>query len=230
MCGRKTLTWDIQSIITDLKIDHCLANDFQPSYNIAPTQLSPILYAKENSRIIRTMNWGLIPHWSKDQSISPKMINARSETILEKPSFQNLINQNRCIIIADGYYEWKNSGHHSQPYYIYHKNHTLLPMAGLWTTWQSEENIQIQSYTIITTNSQPEIDHIHTRMPIILNPKDIDQWIQCNTVSSHEALQLLVPYIIPLSFHPVSSKINSTKNNSADCIDPINYSPTMQLF
>ena len=230
MCGRKTLTWDIQSIITDLTIDHWLANDFQPSYNIAPTQLSPILYEKENSRIIETMQWGLIPHWSKDQSISPKMINARSETILEKPSFQNLINQNRCIIIADGYYEWKNSRQHSQPYYIYHENHALLPMAGLWTTWQSEENIQIHSYTIITTTAQPEIDHIHTRMPIILNPKDIDQWIQCDTVSSHKALQLLIPYSIPLSFHPVSSKINSTKNNSADCINPINYSPTMELF
>lgn len=229
MCGRKTLTWDIQSIIEELTVDCWLNYDFQPSYNIAPTQLSPVLYGKDNKRIVDIMQWGLIPQWSTDTSISAKMINARSETIFEKPSFQNLIHQNRCVIITDGYYEWKNSGSHSQPYYIYHKNNALIFMAGLWTTWQ-QKDVQIQSYTVITTTPQPEINHIHSRMPLILESENINHWIQCDTVSSHDAIKILVPYNKPLSFHPVSSKVNSIKNNSPNCINPIKNYSTINLF
>ena len=103
-------------------------------------------------------------------------------------------------------------------------------MAGLWTTWQQEEDVQIQSYTVITTTPQPAINHIHNRMPLILHSENIDHWIQCDTVSSHEAIKLLVPYNKPLSFHPVSSKVNSIKHNSPDCINSINDYSTIDLF
>ena len=137
MCGRKTLTRDLQSIIEELAIDEYLDDGFEPSYNIAPTQFSPVLIGKDDSRVLKRMKWGLIPSWSKDEAIGSKMINARSESLLEKPSFQNLVHQNRCVVITDGYFEWKKGNEGSQPFYISHPGKKLLPLAGLWTTWES---------------------------------------------------------------------------------------------
>ena len=230
MCGRKTLTRDMQSIIDELAIDEWHDDDFHPSFNIAPTQTSPILIGDGNSRIVKSMKWGLIPSWSKDESIGPKMINARSETLTEKPSFQNLINQNRCVVIADGYFEWKRKSDGSQPFYISHPENKLLPMAGLWTTWESTENEIIKSYTVITTAPQKEISHIHNRMPAILNPMAIDEWIHCEKTPSNQAMTNLVSMVKPLAFHPVSSFINSPKNNTIDCIRSTQDSSTINLF
>jgi putative SOS response-associated peptidase YedK len=230
MCGRKTLTRDMQSIIQELAIDEWHDDDFHPSFNIAPTQTSPILIGDGNSRIVRSMKWGLIPSWSKDESIGSKMINARSETIQEKPSFQNLINQNRCVVITDGYYEWNRRQDRSQPFYIFHPEKKLLPMAGLWTTWETTENEIIHSYTVITTSPQKEIRHIHNRMPAILNPMAIDEWIHCEKTPSNQAMTNLVSMVKPLAFHPVSSFVNSPKNNTIDCIRSTQDSSTINLF
>ena len=230
MCGRKTLTRDMQSIIQELAIDEWHDDDFHPSFNIAPTQTSPILIGDGNSRIVRSMTWGLIPSWSKDESIGSKMINARSETIQEKPSFQNLINQNRCVVITDGYYEWKRKSDGSQPFYISHPENKLLPMAGLWTTWESSTSKIIHSYTVITTSPQKEIRHIHNRMPAILNPMAIDEWIHCEKTPSNQAMTNLVSMVKPLAFHPVSSFVNSPKNNTIDCIRSTQDSSTINLF
>ena len=230
MCGRKTLTRDMQSIIDELAIDEWHDDDFHPSFNIAPTQTSPILIGDGNSRIVKSMKWGLIPSWSKDESIGPKMINARSETLTEKPSFQSLINQNRCVVIADGYFEWKRKSDGSQPFYISHPENKLLPMAGLWTTWESTENEIIKSYTVITTAPQKEISHIHNRMPAILNPMAIDEWIHCEKTPSNQAMTNLVSMVKPLAFHPVSSFVNSPKNNTIDCIRSTQDSSTINLF
>ena len=220
----------MQSIIDELAIDEWHDDDFHPSFNIAPTQTSPILIGDGNSRIVKSMKWGLIPSWSKDESIGPKMINARSETLTEKPSFQNLINQNRCVVIADGYFEWKRKNDGSQPFYISHPENKLLPMAGLWTTWESTENEIIKSYTVITTAPQKEISHIHNRMPAILNPMAIDEWIHCEKTPSNQAMTNLVSMVKPLAFHPVSSFINSPKNNTIDCIRSTQDSSTINLF
>ena len=230
MCGRKTLTRDMQSIIEELAIDEWADDDFNPSFNIAPTQISPILIGEDNSRIVKPMQWGLIPHWAKDKSIGSKMINARSETILEKPSFQNLINQNRCVVITDGYFEWKRESDRNQPFYIFHPDKKLLPMAGLWTTWTSTDSQTIESYTVITTSPQKEIAHIHNRMPVILNPMTVDEWIHCETTPSNQAIVNLIPFTKSLVFHPVSTLMNSPKNNSLDCIRSIQDSSTLDLF
>jgi putative SOS response-associated peptidase YedK len=158
------------------------------------------------------------------------MINARSETIQEKPSFQNLINQNRCVVITDGYYEWNRRQDRSQPFYIFHPEKKLLPMAGLWTTWETTENEIINSYTVITTAPQKEISHIHNRMPEILNPMAIDEWIHCEKTPSNQAMTNLVSMVKPLAFHPVSSFVNSPKNNTIDCIRSTQDSSTINLF
>jgi len=230
MCGRKTLTRDLQSIIEELAIDEYLDDGFEPSYNIAPTQFSPVLIGKDDSRVLKRMKWGLIPSWSKDEGIGSKMINARSESLLEKPSFQNLVHQNRCVVITDGYFEWKKGNEGSQPFYISHPKKKLLPMAGLWTTWESSSSRMISSYTVITTNPQKAIAHIHNRMPVILNPTAIDEWIQCEKNTPDIAMANLVPYAGNLSFYPVSTFMNSPKNNSKECIRSTQDSKTLDLF
>ena len=230
MCGRKTLTRDMQSIIEELAIDEWHDDNFHPSYNIAPTQFSPILKGENQFRIVKKMKWGLIPGWSKDESIGSRMINARSETLQEKPSFQNLVHHNRCVVIADGYFEWKRESDGNQPFYIFHPENKLLPMAGLWTSWKSSESQIINSYTVITTSPQKGIAHIHNRMPVILNPMSIDEWIFCDVTSSNQAMANLAPYTKSLSFHPVSSFVNSPKNNSIDCVRSIKDTATLDLF
>ena len=230
MCGRKTLTRDLQSIIEELAIDEYLDDGFEPSYNIAPTQFSPVLIGKDDSRVLKKMKWGLIPNWSKDEAIGSKMINARSESLLEKPSFQNLVHQNRCVVITDGYFEWKKGNEGSQPFYISHPKKKLLPMAGLWTTWESSSSGMISSYTVITTIPQKAITHIHNRMPVILNPIAIDEWIQCEKNTPDIAMANLVPYPGKLSFYPVSTFMNSPKNNSKECIRSTQDSKTLDIF
>ena len=218
MCGRKTLTKDKKTIIEELLIDEWQDDNYEPSFNIAPTQNCPVLISTENSRIIKSMKWGLVPNWSKNRSIGSKMINARSETILEKVSFKNLIRTNRCVIISDGYYEWKRYGDGKKPFYIHHPEHKLLLMAGLWTSWGSSSDA-ISTYTVITTTPQKQIAHIHNRMPVILELSQIDNWIKPSKGTKISAqLDCLRPFIGKLIFHPVSSFVNSPKNNGRDCI------------
>ena len=233
MCGRKTLTWDVRSIIEELAIEQWEDLDhYTPSYNIAPTQFSPIIVQINDSRIVKAMKWGLIPSWSKDETMGAKLINARSETILEKPSFQNLVPCNRCVVISNGYYEWQHKGQNAtkRPIYIYHPRGSLLPMAGLWSAWKSSTGEELLTYTVITTTPKKNIAHIHTRMPVILNPEDLDTWLGCDQSPVHKAANLLVPYRGDLDFYPVSTLVNLLRNNSPDCIRPITDSATLNMF
>ena len=221
MCGRKTLTRDMQSIIEELAIEEWEDPDhYTPSYNITPAQFSPILIQENDSRIVRPMKWGLIPSWSKDETMGTKLINARSETLLEKPSFQNLVPRNRCVVISDGYYEWQQTNSGKQPFYIHHRQGQILPMAGLWDKWLDENEKEWNTYTVITTEPAESISHIHNRMPVILNKSHIDYWINSD-YPPDEAIEYLKPYDNPLEFYPVSAFVNSPANNTAECIEYI---------
>ena len=220
MCGRKTLTKDTQAIIEELLIDEWDQKDeYSPSYNIAPTQNSPILIYN-NKRKIEQMRWGLIPSWAKDKAIGAKMINARGETLLEKPSFKNLVISNRCIVITDGYFEWHNIGTVKTPYYFHDPKKNILPMAGLWDEWKSANGELMKTYTVITTTPKPEYAHIHNRMPVILPHSEIDAWINTRDHSPKDALGHVLPYQYELEVYPVSTFVNSPKNNSAKCTTP----------
>ena len=230
MCGRKTLTRNVQSIIEEMAIEEWQDADlYTPSFNIAPTQSTPIMI-NHMSRHVKSMKWGLIPNWAKDESIGSKLINARSETLLQKPSFQNLIPQKRCVVITDGYYEWKKDSRKSVPYYIHHPDNMILPMAGLWDTWKSPLGKEIFSYTVITTTPTPAIKDIHHRMPVILKLKDINPWLQVHHTSIPGAMSLLIPYPDELKFFEVSSLVNSPINNRKECILPLNNSNNLTLF
>ena len=195
MCGRKTLTRDVQSIIEEMAIEEWQDADlYTPSFNIAPTQSTPIMI-DHMGRHVKPMKWGLIPNWAKDESIGSKMINARSETLLQKPSFQNLVPQKRCVVITDGYYEWKKASRKSIPYYIHHPSKKLLPMAGLWDMWENHSGKKIFSYTVITTTPTSTIKDIHHRMPVILKSEDINSWLQVHNTSTVSYTHLTLPTI-----------------------------------
>jgi len=218
MCGRKTLTKEKREIIKEYNVEESNWSDaekYKPSYNIAPATNNPILIF-DQKRHIKFMQWGLIPHWAKDKSIGQKMINARSETLMKRKTFRPLVEEHRCISIADGYYEWRGRKGRKQPYYIRKPDHGFISMAGLWSKWQSNQDQTTYSYTVITTNPAQKIKHIHDRMPAILNQKDINVWLEPK-YSLEEALKLLKPYQ-NLEYYPVSKYVNSFKNDSPKCI------------
>ena len=227
MCGRKTLTKDIASIIEEMNIEEWGAQGYQPSYNIAPTNFSPVIINK-GKKSTKMMKWGLIPSWSKNEHIGQKMINARIETILEKPSFSNLTHNQRCVVLTDGYYEWNKQN--NQPYYITHKKNKTLPLAGLWTKWESSDSNIIFSYTVITRKSIKSIGHLHNRMPVILKNQKIDKWIDCKQFSFTECVNDIQGDIADLKYYPVSKFVNSVKNNSIRCIEEQRENRTINIF
>ena len=214
MCGRKTLTKGKIEIIQDLLVDDW-AEDWEPSFNIAPTQNTPVLLYKEK-RQLRTMRWGLVPFWAKDLKMGSRMINARAETLTEKPAFRSLLRSKRCVVVTDGYYEWQQTNSGKQPFYIHHRQGQILPMAGLWDKWLDENEKEWNTYTVITTEPAESISHIHNRMPVILNKPHMDYWINCD-YPPDEALEYLKPYENPLEFYPVSKFVNSPANNTVEC-------------
>lgn len=221
MCGRKTLTKDMQSIIEELAIQEWEDPDnYEPSYNIAPTQTSPILI-DDGLRRVRPMRWGLIPAWSKDGKFGARLINARAETIREKPAIRGLLPKKRCIVIADGYYEWRKSASGKQPYFIQRDGGGILPMAGLWDRWTKPDGETVYSYTVITTSPQTELAFIHDRMPVILKKTDLDRWLQTVNNPTSAVLPLLRPYGEMLAAYPVSTLVNSPANNNPDCLRPL---------
>ena len=213
MCGRFVNTNKIEDIVEKFNIDIGSINELSipSSYNICPTQYSPVIFEDAVQRKIEMMHWGLIPAWSKDKKFSSNMINARFETLKEKPSFKNLIHTNRCIVIASGYFEWTQSESKKQPYYIYN-NEKMLPIAGLWTKWED-----ILSFTIITRNANENLRSVHHRMPLVLDDNSIDSYLS-NKISFDESYTISNSH---LKYHKVSTMVNSTINNNDTCIDSI---------
>jgi len=211
----------MKSIIEELAIEEWENPDnYIPSYNIAPTQNSPILI-DNGKRTIRAMRWGLIPSWAKDDKFGAKMINARIETLTEKPSYKNLLQRNRCIVIADGYYEWKRDGDKKLPYYLKNPDDELLTMAGLYDIWKQPNGNLLPSYTIITKDAQENLSNIHHRMPVILPQVHLNTWLKNEKYSVTNALELAKDSRSELENFPVSLFVNSVKNNSPECLKPL---------
>ena len=224
MCGRYTMAASKEALIKrfDLK-------DFQgeyiPRYNIAPSQDNPVvLLNKEKERIIYPMRWGLIPSWAKDEKIGYKMINARAETLAEKSSFKNSLHNRRCLIPADGYYEWLKSGKPGKkpPFRIVMKSRELFAFAGLWDTWKNQAGETICSYTIITTEADELVAKIHPRMPVILRPENENTWIDTGLKDLETVMKLLNP--LPsdqTEMYEVSPLVGRPNIDNEDLIKPI---------
>lgn len=216
MCGRFTLFAAEEEIMQTFQLDEPIEH-YERSFNIAPGQEVLAIIHDGTKRRAGKIRWGLVPSWAKNEKIGYRMINARSETAHEKPSFKNLMAQKRCLIIADSFYEWKDQ----QPYRIQVKERKLFAFAGLWDKWEKGGK-KIFTCTILTKKANQTIQNLHHRMPIIL-PQDMeDQWTQ-PTFQHPKKMKLFLDQIVDTEFHyyPVSTYVNKASNNGRECIDPI---------
>jgi putative SOS response-associated peptidase YedK len=223
MCGRYVLYASKESLIAKFKIDE-VESDPSPSYNIAPTQEVPaIIRDSDRNRLVK-FHWGLVPFWAKDKSIGSRMINARIETIADKPVFRAAFKKRRCLIPADGFYEWKGGQGHKQPYLVTIPSDEPFAFGGLWESWEKDELVY-KSCTIITTESSPSVQEIHNRMPVILSPESQDKWMDTEVQNPKEVMNVLENGMMKdLKYYPVSTRVNSVKNNDPACMEPLNPS------
>jgi putative SOS response-associated peptidase YedK len=219
MCGRFRLSRRKQ-IIEEHFDTADWQDDWSPRFNIAPTQQVPVIrqHPKEPVRQISTMRWGLVPHWAKDMSSAAGMINARSETAATKPAFRDPLKSRRCLIPADGFYEWKRDGKTKQPFCFEVNEGRLFAFAGLWDRWRDPNGNWIKSCTILTTTPNSVTSAVHDRMPVILDPASYDLWLDPGMQNVAAVSDLLKPYDArAMRCYPISTRINHVANDDEDC-------------
>jgi putative SOS response-associated peptidase YedK len=227
MCGRFTLVTKREDLARELGIPgEAIPADLAPRWNIAPSQLVPILLHDGGVRMA-LFQWGLVPHWAKDPAIGNRMINARSETIAEKPSFKGPLRAQRCLIVADGFYEWHapgkggTKGAPRTPYYIRMKDRRPFTFAGLWSKWTAPDGGELLTCTIITGEPNELIADIHHRMPIILPPDHREAWLDPDEHDEDRLLALLGPYDpAAMEMYPVRRHVNSPAHDDPTCVEP----------
>lgn len=220
MCGRFTLTVELDVLFERFAGAYPLSFEYTPSYNIAPTQSVLTVIRGEQGNKIGQLQWGLVPAWARDASMGNKLINARSETIHEKPSFKSLIQRQRCLVIADSFYEWKRTNDTKQPYRIVLKSGEPFAFAGLWSVWKKGDQ-KLATCTILTAAAHSFMSPIHHRMPIILKPEEEEAWLN-STHSFNEVRSLLNSFPDQdMTMYPVSSKVNNPRYNKVDLLQPI---------
>jgi putative SOS response-associated peptidase YedK len=228
MCGRYRLSRR-KELIEEYFASVSEDCDWSPRYNVAPSQ--PVLTIRQDdrepTRKISTMRWGLIPSWSRDPSIGYKTINARSETVATTASFREPFRSQRCLIPADGFYEWRRNGTTRQPYCFEVNDGELFAFAGLWDRWMSPQGELIESCTIVTTTPNSLVSDIHDRMPVILRPDDYDLWLDPTFKDEGSLSQMLKPFDAALmKRYPVSTRVNNVQNDDADCAMPLDREPS----
>jgi putative SOS response-associated peptidase YedK len=218
MCGRYTLRTPIDSLVEAFEIEE-YPSSITPSYNIAPTQEVAAVVEEDEKRRLEMLRWGLIPSWAKDPAIGNKMINARAETVSEKPSFRKAFKVRRCLILADGFYEWQKTDNGKQPYHIKMQDDSPFAFAGLWEIWQNGE--EVRSCAIITTDANDLMAEIHHRMPVILQPEDYKMWLDSDFDEKDPLTSLLKPYPADaMEAYPVSRRVNKPSNNEPRVVEP----------
>ena len=220
MCGRFTLSQSAEAIASVFQLNQ--VPTLEPRYNIAPTQpVATVLQTSAHERQFQLLRWGLIPAWAKDATMGSRLINARAETVAEKPSFRSAFRHRRCLVIADGFYEWRRQDGKKQPFYFRMQNQQPFAFAGLWEHWQDPKGEAINSCTILTTEANELLQQIHERMPVILNPKDYDMWLD-PTMQIEQLQQLLQPYSsTAMTSYPVSTKVNKPTNDTPELINSL---------
>jgi len=222
MCGRFTLTPSAQVLMDELGL-LWIPEDYRPRFNVAPGQLILAARDGDQGRKGAMLKWGLVPPWAKDPSIGSRMINARSETVAEKPSFRRAFDRQRCIIPADGFYEWRKDGKVKIPMLFRLREGRPFAFAGLWEAWRppSGEGETLFTCTILTTVANELVQPVHDRMPVILPKEAIDLWLD-RDVPGEGVRGLLVPYPAEeMEAYEVSTRVNSVKNDDPLCIQPV---------
>jgi putative SOS response-associated peptidase YedK len=213
MCGRYRLT---RADRLAERFDAELAEELRPRYNIAPTQPVPVVRANGSRRVIASMRWGLIPNWAKDASMA--QINARSETLLEKPAFKENFERRRCLIPADGFYEWKRSGRSKQPFHFGMQDDSLFAFAGIWDRWKPPQGPIVETCAILTTTPNELLRDVHDRMPVILEPKKYREWLDAPASDCGRLKHLLIPFeAAMMKRFPVGWSVNDVQNDTPEC-------------
>jgi putative SOS response-associated peptidase YedK len=222
MCGRFTLTVDPAELQERFE-NYTFPPRFAPRYNVAPTQ--PVLaIPNDGENTADFFVWGLIPMWAKDPTIGSRLINARGETLAEKPTFRGSLKYKRCLILADGFYEWKSAGASKTktPYFIHMKDRKPFAFAGLWDSWNSPDGSLVKTCTIITTEPNELVSIIHNRMPVILHPRDYAKWLDTSPQTPDSLKPLIKPFPAEeMTAYPVSTLVNKPGNDTPELVTPI---------
>jgi putative SOS response-associated peptidase YedK len=217
MCGRYRLT---RADRLAEKFDAEIAEELHPRYNIAPTQPVPVVRSSGTRRVIAPMRWGLIPNWAKDASIA--QINARCETLLEKPAFKESFERRRCLIPADGFYEWKRTANSKQPFHFGMKDDSIFAFAAIWDRWRTSEGQLIESCAILTTTPNELLTDVHDRMPVILRPEKYQEWLSSPSSDCPRLSGLLQPCDASvMKRFPVGFGVNDPVNDIPECCQQI---------
>jgi putative SOS response-associated peptidase YedK len=220
MCGRFTQRAPAERVKKEFQLEE--APSIEARYNIAPTQSVLAIRHSPDGREVVMLKWGLIPAWAKDASIGAKLINARSETVDEKPSFREAFKRRRCIIPADGFYEWQRTGGKKQPFYFRFKDDRLFGFAGLWDKWRNADGESIETCSILTTEANAILSKVHDRMPVILDPEAYDLWLDEDVRKQDLRKELLCPFAASeMTSYPVSMAINSPQHQGEQLVQPI---------
>lgn len=225
MCGRYVFYayQELSEQLTNVVIDADFLQRFRPTWNAAPSQHLPVVIEDSGQPVVRTMSWGLIPKWTRPGE-KPRVtpINARAETLTEKPMFRSLIKHRRCIVPANGFYEWRRQGTGKQPFFIAPEDGTLMLLAGLYDEATAQNGEPLPSYVIITTEANDQMADLHDRMPVILDPDDVADWLDPEQTEFGPLEQLLRPAEAgTIAIHPVSKDVNNVRHNSPDLIEAI---------
>jgi putative SOS response-associated peptidase YedK len=221
MCGRFALPVSVAAIEQFISMQHILLSGYEPSYNVAPGSQVPVITESRNGRVLENYRWGLIPFWAKEEQVGYKMINARSETAAEKPSFKNPWKNKRCVVPVSGFYEWKKEEGGKIPWYITEVGVDVSLFAGLWDSWRSPSGAEVKSFTIVTKSADEFMSSLHHRMPVILTPELADLWLTPGINDPGRVGDIVCGCSPELQAWPVDRYVNSPANNSPRCIEPV---------
>src|SRR3954471_2216388 len=219
MCGRYAITSAPETIRHLLR--YLEQPNFPPRYNVAPTQPVPIVRVTEGKRHLALVRWGLIPAWVKDPRTFSLVINARGESVLDKPAFKNAMKYRRCLFPADGFFEWERKGGKKRPYFVRRKGGGPLAFAGLWESWMGPKGEEQETGAIITTRASPSIAHIHDRMPVIVPPEAFDFWLDPKVDVETAAAVIQPAKDETIEHYEVSRAVNRFENDSAQLVEPL---------
>ncbi|MBE7559646.1 SOS response-associated peptidase [bacterium] len=220
MCGRFGQAGSRDAVMARFIVEE-MPDLLPPRYNIAPSQEAAVVLERNGRRALSFFRWGLVPSWAKDAKIGYKLINARAESVADTPAFRNAFARRRCLVVADGFYEWKPSpsGRGKQPYRFIVRDGELFAMAGLWEAWKPPEGDLLHSFTIITTRANECVAPCHERMPVILDPEEEARWVDAEYHDREALSRLLAPYPADaMRGYPVSTLVNSPANDVPECI------------
>jgi putative SOS response-associated peptidase YedK len=220
MCGRFVITSPPAAVRQ--VFGYAEQPNFPPRYNVAPTQPIPVVMLENGARHFRLMRWGLLPAWVKDPRKFTLLINARSETVKEKPAFKNAIRRRRCLIPADGYYEWQVSAGRKQPYFIHHRDGGPIGLAGLAETWTGPNGEELDTVAIVTAPASADLAVLHPRVPVTIRAGDFDRWLDCRAYDADDVMALLTPPRAgEFAWHAISTRVNHVANDDPQLILPI---------